>query len=288
MEQEKPNVTVVIVPRERFSVAIQSLESVLQTTKYPYDLVYVDGGYPDPVRGQIERASREHGFGLIRSDQYLTPNRARNLGFQAVETPYVVFIDNDVVVAPGWLEKLVECAEETGAAIVGPLYLIGRPEDRIIHMAGGSAGIREQGGERVMYEEHRFEDRNMDEVDDQLRREPTDLVEFHCMLIRSQVLTELGPLDEGLHSASEHLDISLLARQAGYQVYLEPESMVTYVTSGGFEGFDLPYYHLRWSDDWNQRSMARLQEKWNINDEYGTMMLRWLTAHRNLAPSQPT
>ena len=38
---------------------------------------------------------------------------------------------------PGWLEALVECAEDTNAAIVAPLYLIGELEDQIIHMAGG-------------------------------------------------------------------------------------------------------------------------------------------------------
>jgi GT2 family glycosyltransferase len=40
---------------------------------------------------------------------------------------YVVFIDNDVLVTPGWLGSLVRRTEETGAWLVGALYCFGEP-----------------------------------------------------------------------------------------------------------------------------------------------------------------
>ena len=62
-----PLVTIVIVPRERFSVAWESLQSILaQTGDLDYRLIYVDAGSPEPLRSQLRAAADEHGFTLLR------------------------------------------------------------------------------------------------------------------------------------------------------------------------------------------------------------------------------
>ncbi|MDQ3753161.1 MAG: glycosyltransferase family 2 protein, partial [Acidobacteriota bacterium] len=152
----RPQVTLIVVPRERFSYAARSLENIYENTEFPFNLIYVDGGSPPQVSRYLEETSRRRGFKLIRTEHYLSPNKARNLGLRHVETEYVVFIDNDVVVKPGWLAALVRCAEETGAWIVGPLYFIGELKRQVIHMAGGTISIREEQGKRFLYEDHRF------------------------------------------------------------------------------------------------------------------------------------
>ncbi len=124
----EPDVTVVVVPRERFSLARRALECLLSETTCPFKLVYVDGASPLAVRGYLEAQARSRGFRLLRSEHHLSPTEARNLGLREVAgTRYVVFIDNDVLVRAGWLEALVGCAEETGAWLVGPMN---RPEKR--------------------------------------------------------------------------------------------------------------------------------------------------------------
>src|SRR5262249_24309080 len=45
-----PDVTIVVVPRERFSFARASLEALYRHTDPPFHLVYVDGGSPRRVR----------------------------------------------------------------------------------------------------------------------------------------------------------------------------------------------------------------------------------------------
>ena len=119
----------VVVPRERFSTAIESLRSVLDHTEPPYELVYVDGNSPRAVRRAIQRLADEHGFHIIRSDRFLYGNEARNLGAAGVDTEFVAFVENDVLVTPGWLDALVRCADQTGAAAVGPLTLERNPAD---------------------------------------------------------------------------------------------------------------------------------------------------------------
>src|SRR6266446_7089379 len=134
----EPDVTVVVVPRERFSVARRALECLLSETTYPFRLVYIDGASPRPVKRYLEAEARRSGFRLLRSEHHLSPTEARNLGLrEAAGTRYVVFIDNDVLVRAGWLEALVGCADETDAWLVGPLYCFGEPPFSTIHMAGG-------------------------------------------------------------------------------------------------------------------------------------------------------
>ena len=192
--------TIVVVPRERFSVTSRSLETLYSNTDIPFRLVYVDGGSPAPIARYLERESVDRGFALLRSDRYLAPNEARNRGWAVTDSRYVVFVDNDMLVTRGWLAALLRCAEETGADVVGPLHGIGEPEKGWVHMAGGDARIVETDGERRLHESHRFAGRLVSEVEGQLARAPVDFVEFHCMLVRRRTLLAHGAFDEELLS----------------------------------------------------------------------------------------
>lgn len=278
-------VTVAIIPRERFSFAERSLESILAHTRKPFELLYIDGCSPPPVRDYLIQKAAEHQFRLIRTEHYLSPNVARNLAAAQVRTKYVAFIDNDALVSPDWLAPLVDCAESTGAWVVGPIYCEGEPIATRIHMAGGAAEFVVENGRRVFREEHCHYGKPLAEIGPTLRREPTGQIEFHCALVRRDAFERLGPLDERLLSACEHTDLCLLAWQAGATVYLEPSSVVTYVPPPPLESSDLPYFRLRWSQAWNNATLERFREKWNLDaDDPGMLALaQWLPKHRRLA-----
>ena len=268
-----PRVTIVVVPRERFSYARPSLESILQLTDLPFKLVYVDGGSPSSVCRYLNAQSQAHGFELIRTDHYLPPNTARNLGLQKVDTPYVVFVDNDVLVGPGWLGPLVACAEETGAGIVGPLICEGLPPHEIIHFAGGESHVepREHAGstERHMIERIYRQGHRLPEVRHQLQRSTTGGFEFHCVLMRTSLLEQIGPFDEALLSVRENVDFAILAAQSGASIYVEPASVITYVGYTPLAWSDIPYYLLRWNSAWTLASLHHLRDKWSVcEDDY--------------------
>jgi GT2 family glycosyltransferase len=253
--------------------------------------VYVDGGSPRTVRRYLQAQARKKGFQLIRTDYYLSPNYARNLGLRHASTKYVVFIDNDVIVAPGWLPELVRCAEETGAAIVSPLICQGRPVHETIHCAGGESGVRQDtvGNtvQRHLIEKIYRQGQKLPKVRDQLRQQQTGLAEFHCMMVRREILDKVGPLDEGVFNTKEHVDLCIMVGQAGGVVYLEPKSVVTYVY-GWLKPGDIPYYMLRWSDAWELASLHRLRDKWNLTeDDYFAKRYKALGWRRQMAITGP-
>lgn len=274
--------TVVVVPRERFSYTEPSLESIIRNTGPDVPLIYVDGGSPPRIRRYLEGRAREKGFQIVRTEYYLSPNEARNLGLArvAADSRYVVFIDNDVIITPGWLDEMVGCAEETGAWLVGPLYLIGRPEEGIIHMAGGEAGIKEQDGVVYFHEEHRFPNRPLREVESEIRREATEIVEFHCILVRKDVFDRLGPLDEGFVNTREHVDLCIAVRNAGGTIYLAPEAVAAYVATAPFTWWDIPYYLVRWNEAWSEATISYLNEKWGVTEDHYGLRERFLRPHR--------
>lgn len=264
----EPLVTLVVVPRERFSCTQRSLESIYEHTTLPFNLVYVDGNSPAKVRQYLEKQAQEKDFQLVRTHYYLYPNQARNLGLAQVLTRYVVFVDNDVIVSPGWLEALVQCAEETGAAVVGPLTCQHDPVHEEVHFAGGESHVWvDKTGRRRLREKMYQQGQKVTQLRPHLQRTQTELAEFHCVLVRKEILDRLGLLDEQLFNTKEHLDFCMTVRQSGNTVYFEPNCVVTYVSGSSLELSDLHYYMLRWSDAWTLESLHRLRDKWDLAED---------------------
>ena len=268
MGEKSPSVTIVVTPRERFSYTQASLESLYAETTVPFELVYIDGNSPPKEREYIKEQSKQKGFKLIRTDFYLWPQRARNMGLAEVKTPYVVFFDNDVVVKAGWLRTLIDCAETTGATVVGPLMCHEEPIHEIVHFAGGESHIvTDIKDRRHLREKMYLQDRAVETVLPKLEQTETELCEFHCMLVRTDVFDELGPFDESILNTKEHLDFCMNVMALGRTVYFEPDSLVTYVPGPPLAWRDLHFYMLRWSNAWELSSLARLQEKWNLCED---------------------
>ena len=266
-----PEVTIIIVPRERFSYTRESLESIYEHTQIPFKLIYVDGGSPSHIKKYLETKAAEKQFQLIRTEHYLSPNHARNLGLRQVDTKYLVFIDNDVAVTPGWLKAAVDCCEQTNATVVSPLVCQFLPLHQEVHCAGGESGIKvetkENNKRRGIIEKIYKQGRKVVDVRPNLQRQETGLAEFHCMMVRRSIFDKIGLLDEGLLNTKEHLDLCILVAEAGGTIYLEPDSLVTYVPGPPLEWSDIGYYMLRWSNAWELASLKRLRDKWNLSED---------------------
>ena len=290
----QPRVTIVISPRERFSFTQRNLESIYQETLIPFDLIYVDGGSPSHIKEYLQENSQKRGFKLIRTEQYLAPNQARNLAIPHVKTEFVLFVDNDVLVSAHWLDRLLKCADETEASVVCPLTCIGKKMNEIIHLAGGEARIYEETLEdgsiaRKVHEKHYLVNRPVAEVQDQLYRKQCEFAEFHCMLVRNNVFAKIGLLDEKFLSTREHIDFCMSVTNTGGTIYCEPDSVVTYVPELPLNWADLSFFLLRWSDAWELESLEHFQQKWNLTkqDKYFKKRYKRLGHRRHNAFLRP-
>jgi GT2 family glycosyltransferase len=271
------DITLVVIPRERFSMARESLESLYANTPPGFQLIYVDGNAPRELRDYLRQQQLERGFELIRTEHYLSNNQARNIGLQRVQTALVALVDNDLIFAPGWLQALMQCAAETSADVVAPLICEGFPAHTIMHYAGGeyvpeeelTAFHADEHGQRELREKQFGLKKPLSEWRDQLQRGSTGFCEPHCMLARMGLLQQIqpAPFDEAMLATKEHLDFCMSVRALGGQIVFEPAAIVTFMlpcAARPLQRQDLPFYFLRWSDDWQHRSLDHFRRKWRL------------------------
>jgi hypothetical protein len=261
-------VTIVMTARERHSLAEAAIASVLCETARPYRFIYVDVGSPAWLRASLATLAGQRQLDVITVDEPLSPQQARLVVAGSIDSEYVVFIDNDVQVEAGWLDALVACADETGAGIVGPLYLWGdNVGPSTIHMAGGQLREMTTTTGRVLEERHLLADADPGRVTAQLSRRRCDFVEFHCMLVRTSLLRD-GVLDASLQCVHEHIDASLSAKSRGLATWLEPAARVTYLARADYMLDELAFFRERWSLERADADIEAFCAKWQVaNDD---------------------
>ncbi|HEY6898916.1 MAG TPA: glycosyltransferase [Rhodocyclaceae bacterium] len=269
-----PRVTLVMTLRERHQPTMAAIASLLAETPPPYRLIFAEVQSPPWLHAELAAASREHGFELRRFDQPLWPQQVRAALIDEIDSEYVVFVDNDLAFYPGWLERLVECADQTGAGIVGPMYLWG--DDHAapkVHMSGGDLSFVEEDGARVLEDRHRHYNADPDTAAAEGRR-ACDFVEFHCMLLRTELARQPGVIDGRIGCVHEHIDIALTAKERGYGIYVEPASRVLYRAFIPTMLEDLALMRRRWSPAAMEDSIATFCAKWRVlpdDRSFGTL-----------------
>ena len=259
-----PQVTLIVVPNQCFNYTQKSLESIYKYTDIPFKLIYVDGYSPSKVNQYLEVQSQKKGFRLIRTEKYVSPNQARNIGLKHVDTEYVVFINNDVLVTADWLNNLMRCAQKNSASAVIPICLQGTVENLAIHSAGGCLEFQYRDGNLDLFEERSFVKNYFDKVQPLLKCKPTQLIDLSCVLVHRHTLNKIGKLDENLISFGQDIDFSLSLFAVGGTIYLEPESIINYLPVTELKLSDMPYYLLIWNYVWKRKSINYFQQKWGL------------------------
>ena len=278
-------VTIAFVPRERFSHTRRSLETLRRHTPDGVKFLIVDGGSPRHVARCLRSQAQIPGTRLIRTEHLLAPNEARNLAGRAIDTKYMLVVDNDVLVTPGWFEPLVAAAEEHGAALVSPVTLEGELEGALVHQAGATIELLIDGGTRRLHTHRPHTNRPFAEVGPDIQSRFVDLLEFHATLVRMDVFRQVGGGDEQLTSSRDHLDFCMRVAGAGGRIYLEAKSVVTHLLGPPFRWTDYPFYLLRWCDAWNTESLDHFHRKWDLTPDEVSFGERigWLTRRRRMA-----
>jgi glycosyltransferase involved in cell wall biosynthesis len=102
-----PAMTVVVPTRGRAAYLEVTLDSLRrQRTRTAHELLVVDDGATDATPEVAER----FGARLVRHGEQRSLNAARNSGIRAAAADLIAFVDDDVLVPPGWLDAVVDGA----------------------------------------------------------------------------------------------------------------------------------------------------------------------------------
>src|SRR5579883_2046510 len=95
-------VTIVVVPRDRFSSVVACAASIVEHTEVPFRLIFLDFGYSQKTLAQLRETCQGVPMEIVPVGRTI-PMVAFREFLPKVTTPYVAWVDNDTFVTPGWM-----------------------------------------------------------------------------------------------------------------------------------------------------------------------------------------
>ncbi len=171
------------------------------------------------------------GVSVHRNTSNLGYVRNLNSAVASISTPFIITLNQDVVVCPGWLDSLIDHLEVSPTAgIAGPRIL---SKDFVIQEAGG-----------ILYREararHRGRGLHSDHPNVNYMTE-VDYVSGCCLATRTELWRRLSGLNELLSPAYyDDVDLCMRARLLGYATHYVPMSCIIHRegTSMGTNEYD--------------------------------------------------
>lgn len=249
---DTPHVSIVIPVYDKFAWTAACLRSLGEHAgTVPFEVIVVDDGSTDATP---QRLAEVAGVRAVRNAENLGFVGSCNAGAALARGEFVLFLNNDTVVTPGWLEAMVDCFEqEADAGLVGAQLVY--PDGRL-QEAGGIVFDDASG-----WNYGRFDD--PDDARYAFRRE-ADYCSGAAILIRRELFAKLGGFDARYAPAYyEDTDLAFAVRAAGLKVFYEPRARVIHfegVSNGTDTGSGLKRYqvvnHAKFRDKW-QGALAR-------------------------------
>lgn len=230
----KLTVDIVICVYNAIEETLGCLASVVQHTTIPHTITIVNDKSDESTRDQLRQFV--HGkpwIRLIENETSLGYTRSANIGLSSSAAEWVVLLDSETIVVPGWLEGMLEVTTlRPDVAMVGPLSNAASwqsvPE---LHdtKAGWSANPLPEG----------FAPADVGQLVGELSsREFPDatLLDGFCTLMRLDVVAQVGYLDEVAFPTEygAENDLCLRVRKAGYSLAVADHVYVYHVESASF------------------------------------------------------
>lgn len=208
------------------------LSSLVRYSVPQCSIIVVDDGSRDDTRDYLREFCAEQGATLLRNEMAKGYTFAANQGMRASSAGCVILLNSDTIVTPGWLEKMVACAEsDPKIGLVGPLSntaswqsipKIEEDGDWATNPLPEGISIAEMGGLVAKYS-------------GQIYPRMSFLNGF-CLLIRRDVIDDIGYFDEETFGRGygEENDYCLRARKAGWMLALADDAYVYHAQSKSY------------------------------------------------------
>ena len=244
-----PLVSILIVTHNCEEFVEPCLDAVALNTSWPrYEIILVDNNSSDGTKEILARyQSADKRIRLIPQSENLGFAAANNLAAQVARGEYIVFLNPDTIVSPGWVGRLIRHCEldPTIGAVAA-----------VTNFSGNETKIKVDYGN--VTEMHKFA---MDlAAEKQNQSTAIDVAPLYCVVVPRGVWRKVGELDPGFQVGMfEDDDFSLRIREAGYRVIAAEDCFVHHFGNGSFSKL-APEDALRIFEENRQR----FERKWSI------------------------
>lgn len=212
-------VTVVIPNYNGVQYIRGCMDSLLAQEGEPFEILVIDNASKD---GCLQVLQQEYSqVRLISLSENTGFCHAVNLGIRESKTPYVILLNNDTVVKPGFVKALVTAIERSEDIFSVSAMMLSMQDESILDDAGdgycalGFAYSRGKGRPAA----------------DFTKRAEIFAACGGAAIYRKSILEEIGYFDENHFAYLEDIDIGYRAKIYGYRNFYEPEARVIHAGS---------------------------------------------------------
>lgn len=211
-----PRVTAIVLNWCNEPDTAACLDSLAASRYKPLSVLLVDNGSPDGSGKRLRARFPEMAY--LQTGSNLGYAAGNNRGLQrAIEhgADYMLVLNNDALVDPDCVGRLVATARATGAAVVAPQIRYFDAPDRVWYGGGTFSRARALGLHRLAAAPA-----------DGQRAAAVSFVTGCCFLIRAGVIQSLGGFDESFFAYVEDAELSVRLVAAGLTMLYEPSAKV--------------------------------------------------------------
>jgi GT2 family glycosyltransferase len=224
LKVKNPWVTIIVLNYNGLTDTRACINSVLKT-KYPnYRILLIDNGSKQNEAEILKKEFTNKKVLFKRFNTNLGFTGALNKVAEKIFTKYIVFLNNDTLITPDWLNYLVNEAQSDNAiaACGSKVLLMDSPKE--FDYSGAAGGFIDKYGYpftrgRIFYTTEKDEgqfDKNRDIF----------WVSGVCMLVRRKFFTGVGMFDNSFFIYMEEIDICWRFLQMGYKIRSVPKSVI--------------------------------------------------------------
>jgi GT2 family glycosyltransferase len=208
---DRPLASIVIVTFHSADTIDPCLDSIARATPEKHEILVVDNCSADDTGARV----RFGGARLIANAENRGFAAACNQGIAASRGDFVVLLNPDTLVTPGWLGRLLKpLAGDVGA--VGPLSTYVAADQKVErHLASIPAPSADP-----------FEMARQLAIHNEGRTVETKLLIGFCIALRRDLIEKHGGLDESLFLGNDDLEYSHRLRRLGYRLLIATDALV--------------------------------------------------------------
>ncbi|WP_223920853.1 glycosyltransferase [Geobacter sp. AOG2] len=273
-------VSIIIPLFNQVALTRRCLEALSQTigASISHEIILVDNASTDAT-GEYLRSSGNSAT-IIRNSSNLGFARACNQGARAARGKYLLFLNNDTVPQPGWLEPLIRALEDDPSVAAAGSKLL-YPDGTIQH--AGVVMVDNRAGNDPLCGEHIWRGRpgDLPEANQPYRYQALTAA---CLLVRRAAFEAVQGFDENYWNGYEDVDLCFKLGRHGWQLVYQPQSVVIHHESkSGPERFsrvagNIELLHRTWlgriTPDMVIRADGRVEQTGSAIGPYGAEVAR--------------
>ena len=236
---DKPSIAIIIINWKKYELTRNCINSVEKSSFKNFKIILIDNESKKEFSDEINKKDKIH---LIKNENNEGFARANNQGIKySLKNgfDYVLLLNNDTVIKNNLLESLIEQSNTLNQKIIQPLIL--NYDGTKIWNAGGT--INNFFGTFQTHKKGESFKNFKSNIDF------TEWFTGCCVLIKSEVFSNIGYFDERFFAYYEDVDFSIRLKSKGYSIAMMNDSYLKHFESASsksinqIEGNLSPYVH---------------------------------------------